>query len=91
VDNRLARTMGVLLVGGVFAALLLLRVASGCETALGAVSGAAVGAGFAIGYWQLLDACHTGASPDVLGIVANSEPAGAAQAGGADAPVVCTP
>jgi hypothetical protein len=89
VDNRVAKTLGVIVVSGVFLLLVALRAASGCESALGFTLGGALSAGLAVGYWQLLDACHTGALPDVLGIVANSEPAGAAAAG--DAPVVCAP
>jgi len=86
VSTRRAVSMSAMVIGVVFFALVLARGFSGCETWLGGTLGVFIGAGVAIGYWYLLDACGTGTIPDILQIVGASAPAGSAK----DTPVVCS-
>ena len=74
VDVRLAFTMSVISLATFFFAILLLRGFTGCETWLGSILGILVGSGIGIGYWHLLDACHSGVPPDILNVVAATAP-----------------
>lgn len=87
VDTRRAFSLSVLVIGAAFFALVMARGFSGCETLLGGALGAAIGAGIAIAYWHMLDACGSGTIPDILQVVSNMAPAGSADR----VPVVCTP
>jgi hypothetical protein len=86
VDVRLAFTMSVISLSTFFFAILLLRGFTGCETWLGSILGILVGSGVAIGYWHLLDMCHSGVPPDILNVVAATAPA----RDGDETPVICT-
>jgi hypothetical protein len=86
VDVRLAFTMSVMSLSIFFFAILLLRGFTGCETWLGSILGILVGSGVAIGYWHLLDVCHSGVPPDILNVVAATAPARTED----ETPVICT-
>lgn len=86
VDVRLAFTMSVVSLATFFFAILLLRGFTGCETWLGSILGILVGSGVAIGYWHLLDACHSGVPPDILNVVAATAPPRNED----ETPVICT-
>jgi hypothetical protein len=86
VDTRIAFSMSVVMLSIFFFALLLLRGFTGCETWLGSFLGIAVGTGIGIGYWHLLDICHSGVPPDILNIVSATAP----EAKSSPVPVVCT-
>lgn len=86
VENRYNLSGTVIFANVAFLTVILARALSGCETALGVLTGLLVGGGVAVGYWHLLDICGTGITPDVLQVVGSMAP-------GADAaavPVVCT-
>lgn len=85
-DVRRAFSMSVLVVAVAFLGLVMGRVYTGCETGLGIVSGALIGGGVAIGYWNLLDACNSGIVPDILQVVSSMAPAKNKDL----TPVVCT-
>ena len=87
VDVRLAFTGSVLMVSIFFFAILLLRGFTACETWLGSILGILVGAGVAIGYWYLLDICHSGVPPDILNVVTATAPPGSIDN---KTPVICT-
>jgi hypothetical protein len=87
VDARRAFSLSVVVIGVVFLGLIMGRGFSGCETWLGGISGVLMGAGLGIGYWHLLDACGTGAIPDVLQVIHSLPP----PADVANVPVICTP
>lgn len=93
VDRRLAVTYGAIGVTSLFLFASLLRLRSGCDTVLGAVTGAACGVGFALAWWRFLNFCHNqrgevGAMPDVLQVVTAMAPP--ARFGVvSDAPIVC--
>ena len=87
IDTRRAFSLSVLVIGVVFLGLIMGRGFGGCETWLGGISGVLVGSGLGIGYWHLLDACGTGAIPDVLQVVHSLPP----PADIANVPVICTP
>jgi len=87
IDTRRAFSLSVLVIGVVFLGLIMGRGFGGCETWLGGISGVLVGSGLGIGYWHLLDACGTGAIPDVLQVVHSLPP----PADVANVPVICTP
>jgi hypothetical protein len=76
VDNRRAFSLSTLVIGMVFLALVFARGFTGCETWLGSTTGAAIGAGVAIGFWHLLDACGTGVVPDILQVMNSLAPEG---------------
>jgi hypothetical protein len=86
VDVRLAFTMSVISLSIFFFAILLLRGFTGCETWLGSILGILVGSGVAIGYWHLLDVCHSGVPPDILNVVSATAPARTED----ETPVICT-
>lgn len=86
VDNRYGLSATVILANVLFLFAILARALSGCETALGVLTGLLVGGGIAVGYWHLLDVCGTGIPPDVLQVVGSMAPGGTAPA----VPVVCT-
>jgi hypothetical protein len=86
VDVRLAFTMSVISLSTFFFAILLLRGFTGCETWLGSILGILVGSGVAIGYWHLLDMCHSGVPPDILNVVAATAPPRTED----ETPVICT-
>lgn len=86
VDNRRAFSLSTLVIGAVFLALVFARGFTGCETWLGSTTGAAIGAGTAIGFWHLLDACGTGVVPDILQVMNSLAPEG-----DDTVPVVCKP
>lgn len=87
IDARLAVSLSVLVTGILFFALVLFRGFSGCESWLGGITGAIVGAGGAIGYWHILDACGAGTIPDILHVVQAMAPSGS----DTHVPVMCTP
>jgi hypothetical protein len=74
VDVRMAFSMSVILLSVFFFMIILLRGLTGCETWLGSILGILVGSGVAIGYWHLLDVCHSGVPPDILNVVAATAP-----------------
>jgi hypothetical protein len=79
--------MSVIILSIFFFCLLMLRGLTGCETWLGATLGILMGSGIGIGYWHILDLCHSGIPPDILNVVTALAPA----KGGEDkTPVVCT-
>lgn len=86
VDVRLAFSMSVIMLSIFFFAILLLRGLTGCETWLGSSLGILVGSGVAIGYWHLLDICHSGVPPDILNVVAATAPERESD----QTPVICT-
>jgi hypothetical protein len=86
VDVRRAFTISVITLSVFFLALILLRGLTGCETWLGSILGILMGSGVAIGYWHLLDVCYSGIPPDILNIVAVTQP----QVTGDPTPIVCT-
>jgi hypothetical protein len=73
-DTRIAFSMSVIMLSVFFFALIMLRGFTGCETWMGSVLGIALGTGFGIGYWHLLDVCSSGIPPDILNIVAATAP-----------------
>lgn len=86
VDVRMAFSMSVILLSVFFFMILLLRGLTGCETWLGSILGVLVGSGVAIGYWHLLDVCHSGVPPDILNVIAATAPAKNED----QTPIVCT-
>ena len=88
IANRRAFSITTLVISLVFFLFVLARGFTGCESWLGGVSGVAVGGGFAVLFWYLLDACGAGSVPDVLQITSAMAPDAAA---GSDdpTPVVC--
>lgn len=88
VDVRLAFTGSVIMLSLFFFAILLLRGFTGCETWLGSIAGILVGSGVAIGYWHLLDVCHSGVPPDILNVVSATAPP--PNGNGTDTPVICS-
>ena len=87
VDNRKAFSYTTLTVGIAFLLLVLARGFTGCETWQGGILGLAVGGGLALAWYHILDACGTGAIPDLLQAVNSLAPEGS----GVETPVVCTP
>lgn len=87
IDNRKAYSLTTALIGVVFFLLALTRGFTGCETWFGGISGVVIGAGSAIGFWHLLDACGSGIVPDILQVVSASAPAGDDK----QVPIICTP
>ena len=87
IDNRKAYSLTTALIGVVFFLLALTRGFTGCETWFGGISGVLIGAGSAIGFWHLLDACGSGIVPDILQVVSASAPAGTDK----EVPIICTP
>lgn len=86
VDVRMAFSMSVILLSVFFFMILLLRGLTGCETWLGSILGVLVGSGVAIGYWHLLDVCHSGVPPDILNVVSATAP----EKNEDQTPVICT-
>jgi hypothetical protein len=86
VDVRLAFSMSVIMLSVFFFAILLLRGLTGCETWLGSITGILVGSGVAVGYWHLLDVCHSGVPPDILNVVSATAPEQSSE----QTPVICT-
>ena len=86
-EARVAFAISVMIIGVVFFALIAVRGFTGCETWLGGFSGVLIGAGSGIGFWHFLDACGTGAVPDILQVVGSMAPPGANQT----VPIVCSP
>ncbi len=89
VDNRRAVSLSVAAIGVLFLGLALARGYSGCETMFGGALSVALGAGVAIGYWHLLDACGNGIMPDILGIMGNLAPG--PKENEPKVPIVCAP
>lgn len=87
VDVRVAFSMSVIMLSIFFFFLLLLRGLTGCETWFGTVLGILIGAGISIGYWHVLDVCHSGIPPDILNVVTSLAPATSGQS---QTPVICT-
>jgi hypothetical protein len=87
VDVRIAFTGSVVMLSIFFFAILLLRGFTGCETWLGSILGILVGSGVAVGYWYLLDVCHSGVPPDILNVVAATAPA---RPNDGETPVICS-
>lgn len=87
VDNRYGLSATVITANVLFLMAVFVRALSGCETALGVLTGLLVGGGVAVGYWHLLDICGTGITPDVLQVAAAMAPGAETAA----VPVVCTP
>ena len=83
VDNRRAFSLSTVLIGIAFLLFVFARGFTGCETWLGASTGALIGGGMAIFYWNLLDSCGAGMVPDVLQVVGSMAPSAE------DVPVVC--
>ena len=88
VDTRRAFSLTTMTIGLFFLALIFARGFTGCETWLGATTGALVGGAGAIGFWHLLDACGAGTIPDVLQVVNAMAPGGP---DGDEVPVICSP
>ena len=88
VDTRRAFSLTTMTIGLFFLALIFARGFTGCETWLGATTGALVGGAGAIVFWHLLDACGAGTIPDVLQVVNAMAPGGA---DGDEVPVICSP
>ena len=86
VDVRMAFSMSVILLSVFFFMILLLRGLTGCETWLGSILGVLVGSGVAIGYWHLLDVCHSGVPPDILNVIAATAPVKNED----QTPIICT-
>jgi hypothetical protein len=86
VDTRIAFSLSVIMLSIFFFALLLLRGFTGCETWLGSILGILVGSSIGIGYWHILDICHSGIPPDILNVVSSTAPAAKRDI----VPVVCT-
>jgi hypothetical protein len=86
VDVRLAFSMSVIMLSIFFFAILLLRGLTGCETWLGSILGILVGSGVAIGYWHLLDVCHSGVPPDILNVVSATAPEQTSE----QTPIICS-
>ena len=86
VDVRLAFSMSVIMLSIFFFAILLLRGLTGCETWFGSILGILVGSGVAIGFWHLLDVCHSGVPPDILNVVSATAPERTSD----PTPVICT-
>jgi len=86
VSVRMAFTLSVIMLSIFFMLLILLRGLTGCETWLGSILGVLVGSGTAIGYWHLLDICHSGVTPDILNVTAATAPPST----GSETPVICT-
>jgi hypothetical protein len=84
-NNRRAYALSVIVISCIIAFMTLSRTFDGCETVWGVAIGAVVGIGWGIGYWHLLDVCHSGITPDVLQIIGNSAPASS----GVVTPIVC--
>ncbi len=87
VDTRRAFSLTTMTIAVVFFGLILLRGFTGCETWLGGITGTLIGAGGAIGFWHLLDACGAGTIPDVLQVVNSIAPGG----DGDEVPIICSP
>lgn len=87
VDTRRAFSLTTMTIAVIFMGLIFARGFTGCETWLGATTGALLGAGGAIGFWHLLDACGAGTIPDVLQVVNGMAPAGE----GDQVPIICSP
>jgi hypothetical protein len=86
IDMRVAFSMSVIILSIFFFSLLLLRGFTGCETWLGSSLGILIGSGIAIGYWHILDICHSGIPPDILNVVTALAPP---KAGEDTTPVIC--
>jgi len=86
VDTRIAFSLSVIMLSIFFFALLLLRGLTGCETWLGSFLGILFGSGIAIGYWHILDICHSGIPPDILNVVSATAPTVKKDV----VPVICT-
>lgn len=86
-DARRAFSITVITTGILFALLIFARGFTGCESWFGTGLGVAIGIGCSIGFWHILDACGTGAMPDVHQVIGALAPPGS----GKDIPVVCTP
>jgi hypothetical protein len=87
VDTRKAFSMTVIATGVFFACLVFARMFTGCESWYGATLGIAIGIGCAISYWHILDACGTGAMPDIHQVIGSLAPPGNEK----EIPVVCVP
>ena len=87
VDNRRAFSITTLLISIIFLLFVFARGFTGCESWLGGILGVGVGGGVAILYWYLLDACGTGAIPDVLQITNAMAPEGSNDE---PTPIICT-
>jgi hypothetical protein len=86
VSTRRAFSISTLIIGLFFLGLVFARAFTGCETLFGGTLGALLGAGMALAYWHILDACGTGKIPDVLQVVGSMAP----EQGKAEQPVMCT-
>lgn len=86
IDNRRAFSLSTLVIGLSFLGFVFTRGFTGCETWLGGVLGTIVGAGTAIGFWHILDACGTGGVPDILQVVGSMAPEGSDVV-----PIICSP
>ena len=87
VDVRKAFSYTVIATGVLFLCLVLARMFTGCESWYGACLGIAIGIGCAISYWHILDACGTGAMPDIHQVIGSLAPPGS----GKEIPVMCVP
>jgi len=86
VDVRLAFSMSVIMLSIFFFAILMLRGLTGCETWLGSILGILVGSSVAVGYWHLLDVCHSGVPPDILNVVSATAPEQTSE----QTPIICS-
>jgi hypothetical protein len=86
IDNRRAYSLSTFIIGSGFLFLILARAFTGCETLLGGTIGVLFGAGLAIAYWHILDACGTGRIPDILQVVRSLAPESKID----ETPVVCS-
>jgi hypothetical protein len=63
--------ISMLAIALLFAFMVFARARSPCETGIGSTVGVLLGAGFAYGWWFILEACGSDVFPDVHGVLAS--------------------